>query len=82
VALPALARVLGFEAEAGEGAPGEAAVREWLLAHGALLSCEEGGEQCVDCRASQATLFVPADENAVAHGDTELDVTDFLKRFE
>ncbi len=54
-----------------------AALRAWLLAHGAVLSGEDGAE--LDCKASAPALFVPIPEDAVAHGDADLDVTDFLK---
>ena len=34
----------------------------------------------MDARASAPALFVPEDENAVAHGDQTLDIEDFLKK--
>ena len=33
----------------------------------------------MDCKASKGQLAVPEDTTAVAHGDTYLNVTDFLK---
>ncbi|KAI5066212.1 hypothetical protein GOP47_0018836 [Adiantum capillus-veneris] len=51
---------------------------EWLRAHGAILVNDNEGELCVDCKASMATLFMPEPEDAVAHGDVNLAVNDFL----
>ena len=53
------------------------AERTWLLAHGGAL-VGAGADERVD-PASSAQLFVPVDDNAVSHGDAELDVSDFLK---
>ncbi|KAH7428382.1 hypothetical protein KP509_10G090000 [Ceratopteris richardii] len=50
---------------------------EWLRAHGAILVSTES-ELCVDCKASMATLLMPEPEDAVAHGDANLAVNDFL----
>ena len=84
ISLPSLAKVLGFDADADGGADADGAVgaaREWLVAHGAVVTAAPDGSLELDCRASGSTLFVPVDENAVAHGDVDLDVTDFLKNF-
>jgi hypothetical protein len=58
-----------------------AALREWLLAHGASVAGAAGSEEeAMECGAAAASaLFVPPPENAVAHGDADLDVSDFLK---
>ena len=37
------------------------------------------GELQMDCRASRGQLAVPQDTTAVAHGDVNINVTDFLK---
>jgi hypothetical protein len=81
--LRALLPALGFDAPDAGGAP---ALHAWLLAHGAVINAPAGGEDGVedaevDCKATAAALFVPAPENAVAHGDADLDVSDFLKSF-
>ena len=34
----------------------------------------------VDCKASSGKLFVPEDTEAVAHGDANLAIDDFLSR--
>ena len=51
---------------------------DWLAAHGAVLVTEDGVLH-MDGKASSATLFVPEDTNAVAHGDQTLNIDDFLK---
>eukprot|EP00250_Pteridium_aquilinum_P020939 c24992_g1_i2 orf=676-3387(-) len=51
---------------------------EWLRAHGAVLVNDNEGDLCVDCKASTTTLFMPEPEDAVAHGDANLAVNDFL----
>jgi hypothetical protein len=82
---------LGVEASDGAG------LVDWLRAHGAVLqpaaasaadatsaaSSDDGVAAAweLDCRASAGSLFVPAPENAVAHGDADLDVSDFLKSY-
>ena len=51
---------------------------QWLEAHGAQL----GGSppDCLDTKASRGNLFVPEDDNRVAHGDRNLAIDDFLAR--
>ena len=41
--------------------------------------CAGSGELHMDCKASRGQLAVPEDTSAVAHGDVNIDVTDFLK---
>jgi hypothetical protein len=86
VPIAALLPALGFDAAAASGAAGEGeaaeesgegALREWLRAHGAVFTGDADGE--LDCKASAPALFVPIAENAVSHGDADLDVSDFLK---
>ena len=52
---------------------------KWLKEHGAVLG-KEGSlpEGAVDCKASANTLVMPA-AVAVAHGDANLAIDDFLK---
>ena len=51
----------------------------WLKEHGAVLSKESSEvEGAVDCKASSNTLVMPA-AVAVAHGDANLAIDDFLK---
>ena len=58
-----------------------AACAEWLAAHGAVLTGDTADpvSLAVDCKASAPTLAVPTDTGAVAHGDANLAVDDFLK---
>ncbi len=77
-----LAETLGFAAieQAEEGADPEASCREWLEGHGAVLALAgDGAEASVDCRASAGSLYIPEPDDAVAHGDANLAVEDFLK---
>ena len=51
----------------------------WLKKHGAVLVKEcSPSEAAVDCKASATTLVLPA-AVAVAHGDANLNIDDFLK---
>lgn len=51
----------------------------WLKEHGAVLSKEASpSEAAVECKASANTLVMPA-AVAVAHGDANLAIDDFLK---
>ncbi|KAJ6853218.1 SAC3 family protein A isoform X1 [Iris pallida] len=42
---------------------------EWLKAHGAVLTFDNGGEVHLDTKASSSNLYMPEPEDAVAHGD-------------
>ncbi|XP_019428726.1 PREDICTED: SAC3 family protein A-like isoform X1 [Lupinus angustifolius] len=53
---------------------------EWLEAHGASIIMDNNGDTVLDTKASSSTLFVPEPEDAVAHGDANLDVNDFFSR--
>lgn len=53
---------------------------EWLRAHGAVLTVDNNGELQLDAKASSTTLYMPEQEDAVAHGDASLAVDDFLTR--
>ncbi|VFQ62896.1 unnamed protein product [Cuscuta campestris] len=53
---------------------------EWLKAHGACLTSEDSGEIHFDTKASISSLFIPEPEDAVAHGDASLAVSDFMTR--
>lgn len=79
-----IGRILGF---IGFGASESSSERdqeeldeceEWLRAHGAVLVNDNEGELCMDCKASMTTLFMPEPDDAVAHGDANLAVNDFL----
>lgn len=51
----------------------------WLKEHGAVLTTESSvPEGAVDCKASSNSLVMPA-AVAVAHGDANLAIDDFLK---
>eukprot|EP00898_Chlorokybus_atmophyticus_P006931 jgi/Chlat1/7239/Chrsp58S06884 len=71
---------LGFKLiEGSEGEEPIEACVEWLQQHGAItISLSEG--DALDCKASTGQLFIPVDEDAVAHGDATLAVEDFLAR--
>jgi hypothetical protein len=53
----------------------------WLAECGAAVT-GVGGDAAVDCKASAGQLRVPEEKDAVAHGDANLDIGDFLKGFE
>ncbi|RWW27755.1 hypothetical protein GW17_00007807 [Ensete ventricosum] len=56
---------------------------EWLRAHGAVLTVDNNGELQLDAKvscASSTTLYMPEQEDAVAHGDASLAVDDFFTR--
>ncbi|KAK4790458.1 hypothetical protein SAY86_017762 [Trapa natans] len=53
---------------------------EWLKAHGACLVTDNNGEMQFDAKASSSSLYIPEPEDAVAHGDANLAVDDFLAR--
>ncbi len=53
---------------------------EWLKAHGASIITDNNGDMLLDTKASSSSLFVPEPEAAVAHGDANLAVNDFLAR--
>lgn len=79
-----IAQVLGFSGE-GEGVEekdldGLEECTEWLKAHGAGLVADSNGEMLFDAKASSSTLYMPEPEDAVAHGDANLAVNDFLTR--
>ena len=71
---------------------GCAAAAAWLAAHGAVLvqdpsiaTAADTGPAgprllAADCKASTGRLFVPEDSEAVAHGDANLAIDDFLSR--
>lgn len=77
---PALAvglfsRALLFEALEGQGdeGPGRTACLDWMEKHGAVV---KDGQ--MDCAATLKTLFMPVNEDAVAHGDANLSLDKFL----
>ncbi|KAI4351370.1 hypothetical protein L6164_005742 [Bauhinia variegata] len=53
---------------------------EWLKSHGAHLIADNNGDMLLDTKASSSTLYIPEQEDAVAHGDANLAVNDFLAR--
>ncbi|KAF7811400.1 SAC3 family protein A isoform X1 [Senna tora] len=82
-----IAQVLGFSTYMATN--GESNVRdaesleecvEWLKAHGASTIADNNGDMLLDTKASSSTLFMPDPEDAVAHGDANLAVNDFLAR--
>ncbi|XP_031505078.1 SAC3 family protein A isoform X1 [Nymphaea colorata] len=78
-----VARVLGFVdivPVKGEDADGLSECEEWLRAHGASLHDDQGGELVLDTKATASSLYMPDPDDAVAHGDANLAVNDFLTR--
>ncbi|CAI8601567.1 unnamed protein product [Vicia faba] len=53
---------------------------EWLKAHGAIIIADNNGDMMLDTKVSSTSLFVPEPEDAVSHGDANLDVNDFLAK--
>ncbi|PKA63278.1 hypothetical protein AXF42_Ash017746 [Apostasia shenzhenica] len=86
IPLTYITRVLGFSSLVQTGdcevkdANGLEESEEWLRAHGAVLIVDNSGEMQLDTKASSATLYMPEPEDAVAHGDTNLAVDNFLTR--
>lgn len=72
---------------AGRHAPSESAEAglqacvSWLAECGAVVT-GNGAEAALDCKASTGQLHIPEEKDAVAHGDANLDIGDFLKGFE
>ncbi|GAB4818303.1 hypothetical protein N2152v2_005349 [Parachlorella kessleri] len=52
----------------------------WLLDCAAQLTGEAPFEMTIDCKASTGQLKVPEDKTAVAHGDANLNIDDFLSK--
>ncbi|XP_042511415.1 SAC3 family protein A-like isoform X2 [Macadamia integrifolia] len=82
-----IAQVLGFrtgspttEGSEEKDMDGLEECEEWLRAHGACLITDNSGEMQLDTKASSSTLYMPEPEDAVAHGDANLAVNDFLTR--
>lgn len=77
-----IAQMLGFRSPVvgGEDADSLEECAEWLKAHGACLITENSEEMQLDAKASSSSLYMPEPEDAVAHGDTNLAVNDFLTR--
>jgi hypothetical protein len=64
---------------AGDEAKGLAECLEWMKRHGAQVKEGAGGEAAaLDCTPSVRTLFMPRDEDAVAHGDANLSIEKFF----
>ncbi|KAJ6311629.1 hypothetical protein OIU77_013393 [Salix suchowensis] len=81
-----IAQVLGFSSTSdgndekdSDGSGLEECV-EWMKAHGACLTTDNSGEMQLDTKASSSSLYMPEPEDAVAHGDANLAVNDFLTR--
>ncbi|CAK8574365.1 unnamed protein product [Lathyrus sativus] len=53
---------------------------EWLKAHGASIITDNNGDMMLDTKVSSTSLFVPEPDDAVSHGDANLDVNDFLAK--
>ncbi|KAM7266006.1 hypothetical protein ACFE04_003689 [Oxalis oulophora] len=70
-----IARLLGFSDEDSDGVN---ECIEWLKAHGACLVPDNNGEMQLDAKVSSSSLFIPEPDDAVAHGDANLAVNDFL----
>ncbi|KAJ6900508.1 hypothetical protein NC652_026574 [Populus alba x Populus x berolinensis] len=81
-----ISQVLGFSSSSdgndekdSDGSGLEECV-EWMKAHGACLTTDNNGEMQLDAKASSSSLYMPEPEDAVAHGDANLAVNDFLTR--
>ncbi|CAD7697191.1 unnamed protein product [Ostreobium quekettii] len=63
---------------------GSALCIEWLEKHGAVLEQKTGSarasEVVVNTKLSLSKLYLPEDEEAVAHGDANLGLSDFLAK--
>ncbi|XP_004495816.1 SAC3 family protein A isoform X2 [Cicer arietinum] len=77
-----VSQVLGFSNEATDGKEAAALEEclEWLKAHGASIIADNSGDMLLDTKISSSSLFVPEPDDAVAHGDANLDVNDFLAK--
>eukprot|EP01025_Chloroclados_australasicus_P031851 TRINITY_DN3225_c0_g3_i1.p1 TRINITY_DN3225_c0_g3~~TRINITY_DN3225_c0_g3_i1.p1 ORF type:complete len:863 (-),score=108.51 TRINITY_DN3225_c0_g3_i1:1221-3809(-) len=53
---------------------------EWLQLCGATLTTDSTGNIVIDTKQSSGNLSIPRVENAVAHGDANLDVSDFMTK--
>jgi SAC3 family protein LENG8/THP3 len=51
----------------------------WLTAV-AVAGEGKASDAMLDCKASAGKLFIPEDTSAVAHGDANLAIDDFLSR--
>lgn len=51
----------------------------WLRECKAVLLVDNSGQSGVDCKASTNKIELPEEKDAVAHGDANLDIGDFLK---
>lgn len=51
---------------------------DWLVSCSAVIDTKD---MILDCKASMGRLKVPEEKDAVAHGDANLDIGDFLKSF-
>lgn len=58
---------------------GLASCLAWLEECGAVTGVDVEGAVFLDCKASSGRLARPADKEAVAHGDANLDIGDFMK---
>ncbi|KAJ4824600.1 hypothetical protein Tsubulata_010913 [Turnera subulata] len=79
-----VAQILGFsctsEGDSEKGSDGIEECEEWLRAHGGCIIADNNGEMQLDTKASSSSLYMPEPEDAVAHGDANLAVNDFLAR--
>ncbi|CAD5320834.1 unnamed protein product [Arabidopsis thaliana] len=80
-----IVQVLGFTGAASEGTDeketdGMEDCLEWLKTHGANIITDSNGDMLLDTKATSTSLFMPEPEDAVAHGDRNLDVNDFFTR--
>lgn len=78
-----IAQVLGFTNEVSDEKDMDCCLEEcveWLKAHGACLILDNSEGMQLDAKASSSSLYMPEPEDAVAHGDANLAVNDFLTR--
>ncbi|GKU91809.1 hypothetical protein SLEP1_g5624 [Rubroshorea leprosula] len=87
VSVSYISQVLGFASSVPSGeesdekdSDGLEECVEWLKTHGACLVADSNGEMQFDAKASSSSLYMPEPDDAVAHGDANLAVNDFLAR--
>jgi hypothetical protein len=81
--LPGCARgvYIGQHAPNEDRQAGLAACEEWLRECGAVVVSGGGEMGVLDCKQSTGQLKIPENKEAVAHGDANLAIEDFLKGF-
>jgi hypothetical protein len=79
--LPGLSAPTFAGRHAADAKAGLDACLAWLEECGAVVA-GAGADAVVDCKASAGRLRMPEERGAVAHGDANLALGDFLKAFD